>query len=151
MTPGMWSISFSHMVNFISEDRNISFKKTGLKHRIKELVMSENHTLGDLSVVFCSDERLLEINKNYLGHDFYTDIITFDYSEGKTVSGDLMISVDRIAENAGSNKVDLLEELHRVVFHGVLHLCGYKDKTAKEKEIMRSKEDHYLKKLYPGG
>lgn len=136
------------MINFISEDRNFSFKKTHLKRFIKELVLAENSRPGDISIVLCSDEHLLEINKSYLDHDYFTDIITFDYSEGKVVSGDLMISVDRIKDNAAENKVHVLQEFHRVVFHGILHLCGYKDKSAKDQALMRSKEDFYLQKFH---
>lgn len=135
------------MINFISEDRKFSFKKTDLKRFIKELVLAENGMPGDISIVLCSDEHLLQINKSYLDHDYFTDIITFDYSEGKNISGDLMLSIDRIRDNAAENGVDALHEFHRVVFHGVLHLCGYKDKSAKDQEVMRSKEDFYLQKF----
>ncbi|MGV3630511.1 MAG: rRNA maturation RNase YbeY [Bacteroidota bacterium] len=136
------------MISFISEDRNFSFNKTNLKNFIKELVLAEKFKAGDISIVLCSDEYLLEINKSYLDHDYFTDIITFDYSGGKTVSGDLMISLDRVEDNARQNKVDVLHEFHRVVFHGVLHLCGYKDKSPKDQALMRSKEDFYLQKFY---
>ena len=136
------------MISFISEDRNFSFNKTNLKNFIKELVLAEKFKAGDISIVLCSDEYLIEINKSYLDHDYFTDIITFDYSGGKTVSGDLMISLDRVEDNARQNKVDVLHEFHRVVFHGVLHLCGYKDKSPKDQALMRSKEDFYLQKFY---
>ena len=136
------------MINFISEDRKLTFNKTNLKRFIKELVEAENASAGDISIVLCSDDYLLEVNKSYLDHDYYTDIITFDYSEGKNISGDLIISVDRVKDNATENGVEDLHEFHRVVFHGVLHLCGYKDKSAKDQAVMRSKEDFYLQKFY---
>ena len=101
-------------------------------------------TTGDLSVIFCDDEYLKRINVKYLGHDYYTDIITFDYSEKNLVSGDLFISIDRVDENARLNNVDFINELYRVIIHGVLHLCGYNDKTLKEKKEIRAKEDYFL-------
>lgn len=104
----------------------------------------ENKQLGDLTIVFCSDEFLLGVNKQYLNHDYYTDIITFDYSEGGVVSGDLFISVDRVSENAADFGVVFQDELHRVCVHGVLHLCGYKDKTPEDENQMRKKEDQML-------
>ena len=103
----------------------------------------EGMQLGDVSVVFCSDEHLLQMNKEYLQHD-YTDIITFDYTEDDVVSGDLFISVDRVEENANEFDAPFQDELHRVCIHGLLHLCGYKDKSDKEEELMRSKENEML-------
>lgn len=112
------------------------------------LIVDEGCVLGDITFVFCSDEELLGVNKEFLNHDYYTDIITFDYSEGSVISGDLFISIDRVKENALSFNVQITEELHRVAFHGVLHLLGYNDKTEAEVIIMRSKENHYLNKLF---
>lgn len=132
------------MLSFVVEDRSPVFKKRELKSFVKELISLEGFQLGDISLVFCSDEKLLSINKEYLDHDYYTDIITFDYCVLPKISGDLMISVDRIEDNAISNKVSFLLEFHRVVFHGVLHLCGYKDKSKKDISVMRSKENFYL-------
>jgi rRNA maturation RNase YbeY len=106
----------------------------------------ENKETGECSIIFCPDDYLLEINKKYLNHHYYTDIVTFDYSEGNTIAGDLFISTDRIAENAKAFDVSFEQELHRVMVHGILHLCGYKDATKEEKNIMRSKENHYLEK-----
>lgn len=118
-----------------------------LKEFIESLIKQEGRTPGDLQVTFCSDEFLLDINRTYLQHDYYTDIITFDYSdEPKTISGELYISIDRVKDNAKQFCSTYLQELHRVIFHGVLHLCGYGDKTDKEVKVMRSKEDYYLKK-----
>ena len=121
-----------------------SLKKRQLKQQLFQLIEQEGKKMGDVSIVFCSDEHLLEVNRKYLNHDYYTDIITFDYSKDKLVSGDLIISLDRLRENAGVIQVSLNHELHRVVFHGVLHLCGYKDKMKSDKVQMTSKENFYL-------
>lgn len=104
----------------------------------------EGKSLGDVSLIFCSDEHLLQMNKEYLDHDYYTDIITFDYTEGALVSGDLFISVDRVLDNANQFNVAFQDELHRVCVHGLLHLCGYKDKSDSEELLMRSKENQML-------
>ncbi len=114
---------------------------------IKYLVNNELKTLGNLSVIFCSDAYLLDINKQYLNHDYYTDIITFDYVEESVISGDLFISIDRISENAGEFSTSIIKELYRVVFHGVLHLVGYNDKTDTEQTLMTEKENYYLRKM----
>jgi len=108
--------------------------------------VAEHHgkTLGDLSVVACSDEELLGYNRKYLDHDTYTDIITFDHSEGNTLAGDLLISFERVIENADNQGFMFQEELRRVMVHGVLHLAGFKDKTDKEARAMRAAEDHAL-------
>ena len=103
--------------------------------------------LGDLNYIFCSDEYLLERNIKYLGHDTLTDIITFNYCEGKIINSDIMISIDRVKENSTIFENTFLDELHRVMIHGVLHLIGYDDQNEKEKQIMKEKEDFYLKKL----
>lgn len=112
------------------------------------LLAEESKEVGDISLVFCTDEELLQVNKDHLNHDFYTDIITFDYCEGNTISGDLFISTERVAANAIEFGVDFEEELSRVVFHGLLHLSGYNDKSEEDKATMRSKENHYLNKLF---
>ncbi len=124
---------------------NCSFKKrTILKQWIKAIVENNKKEVGEISYIFCSDEQLLEINKEFLNHDYYTDIITFDYSETDVVSGDLFISIERIKDNAKTLKTSYQEELHRVIIHGVLHLLGYKDKTEEESENMRKLEDECL-------
>ncbi|XOV66245.1 MAG: rRNA maturation RNase YbeY [Fluviicola sp.] len=105
----------------------------------------EGCKLGEIGIVFCSDEFILEANKEYLDHDYYTDIITFDYREEDVISGDLVVSVDRVKDNAGELQVDWKEELNRVVVHGILHIIGYKDKSNEEQELMRNKEDFYLR------
>ena len=124
-------------------------KSRQLKPFIKSLVLSEGLVSGDIAIVFCSDEYLLKINQDFLNHDYYTDIITFDYCENGIVNGDLLISLDRVLENSTKENTSFLEELHRVVFHGVLHLCGFKDKSKKDIEMMRFKESHYLNLYVP--
>ncbi len=114
---------------------------------ITNTIHKENFKLEEISYIFCDDEYLLNLNINYLDHDTLTDIISFDYSVGKIISGDIFISVDRIKENAEKFEVDFKNELHRVIIHGILHYCGYKDKTEEEKNEMRSKEDYYLNLL----
>ncbi len=104
----------------------------------------EQRILDNISVIFVSDNHLLNINQTYLKHDYLTDVITFDYSEAESISGDIFISVDRVKENAGSFGQSFEHELLRVIIHGVLHLCGYKDKTEEEIDIIRGKEDYYL-------
>ena len=113
-------------------------------HWINQTAKNENKEIGDISYVFCSDDYLLDINQRFLEHDFYTDIITFDYSEANVLSGDLMISIDRVKDNSEKLNTPFSEELKRVMIHGILHLCGYKDKTKEEELLMRSKEDFYL-------
>ena len=118
--------------------------KKELKRFVKELVAHEGKQLKELSLVFTDDEYLLEVNKQYLNHDYFTDVITFDYSDFPNVSGDVMISLDRVKDNAQSMDLDFETELYRVVFHGTLHLCGYKDKKKEDEALMRSKEDFYI-------
>jgi rRNA maturation RNase YbeY len=112
------------------------------------LVSLESFELGDITLIFCTDEELLAINKEHLAHDYYTDIITFNYNNDSILSGDLFISVDRITDNAQQLGVSMEEELHRVCYHGVLHLVGYNDKTDDEIALMRAKENFYLNKLF---
>lgn len=132
-------------IDFFYEDiQPLLLQKSKIKKHLNYLVKSELMQLGDVCFIFCKDEYLLEMNKQYLDHDYYTDIITFDYVEGKIISGDLFISIDRVNENAKKFGVEFKRELLRVMFHGVLHLCGYKDKTEYEKKQMREKEDFYL-------
>ena len=135
-------------VHFYFIDRNPVLKeRTRLKFFIKKLFLTEKKNLGNLSYIFCSDEHLLTMNKDFLKHDFYTDVITFDLSSSKNeIEGEVYISVDRIKDNAKQLGVSSKEELHRVIFHGALHLCGYNDKKKDEALIMRSKENTYLKR-----
>ena len=111
---------------------------------LSDVCKKHEETLGDISIIFCSDEYLLDINKKHLDHDFYTDIITFDYTK-TSISGDLFISIDRVTENANDLKLLFNDELNRVVVHGVLHLLGFKDKTEKESNKMRVLENEALK------
>lgn len=109
------------------------------------VVASEKGRISQLDFIFCTDEYLLEKNRQYLNHDTYTDIITFDYSEGKTIAGDIFISIDRVRENSDKYNVRFDEETIRVMAHGVLHLLGYKDKSTEEIEVMRKKEEEKIK------
>jgi probable rRNA maturation factor len=119
--------------------------RTRLKRFLIALFKRERKPLAELQYVFCSDPYLLEINRQFLHHDFYTDIITFDLSEkGQPTSGEVYISVDRVRDNAQNFDSSLKKELHRVIFHGALHLCGFKDKTPKEELEMRKMEEKYL-------
>ena len=118
--------------------------RTKLKKYIELIFKKEGIQLESINYIFCSDKALLEINRQYLNHDFFTDIITFDLSESNKVRAEIYISVDRVKENALDLGVSIKSELHRVIFHGVLHLCGYKDKNSLEKEKMRAKEEFYL-------
>lgn len=111
---------------------------------VSQAIENEELELGELNYIFCSDANLLEKNIKFLNHNTLTDIISFDYTMGKLISGDIFISIDRVKENAETYKVSFEDELHRVMIHGVLHYCGYKDKEEEDKKLMRSKEDYYL-------
>ena len=133
------------MVSYFTEDTPFAFKEKRLTSRwLKQVAESESCRLGAVSVIFCSDPYLLDINIKYLGHKYFTDIITFDYCEGNVLSGDLFISVDTVRENAAFYGVDFAEELRRVIVHGVLHLIGYDDHTEADIAVMRAKENEYL-------
>lgn len=132
-------ITFNH----VESDMKLVGKRD-LSKWVKTCITNENKVVGDINYIFCDDEYLLDINKKYLNHDTYTDIITFDYTEEDEVSGDIYISIDRVEENAEKFGVEMLEELHRVMIHGVMHLCGHKDKSDAEKQAMRAKEDACL-------
>ena len=113
----------------------------GVSKWLKSLIAEHDHRLGELSYVFCDDEYLLKINNDFLNHDFYTDIISFDYKLGKEVNGEIYISIDRVRENASDRDLKFVDELHRVMSHGVLHFLGYKDKTEQEEKDMRRAEN----------
>ena len=133
------------MVSYFTEDIKFSFKEKRLTSRWLKLVAeSEIRRLGDISIIFCSDNYILDVNIKYLQHDYYTDIITFDYCEGDTLSGDLFISVDSVRENASFYGTEFPVELNRVIVHGLLHLIGYDDHTEEDIAIMRAKENYYL-------
>ena len=129
-------------------EEGISYKlknKTAVRKWLTDTIVAEGFKLNELNYIFCSDEYLLQINQQYLDHDTYTDIITFDNSEEEgIIVGDIFISIERIKENAAKFSVTEAQELHRVMVHGVLHLLGYKDKSATDKKKMTLKEDHYL-------
>ena len=133
------------MVSYFTEDTKFAFKEKRLTNRWLKLVAeSEIRRLGDISIIFCSDNYILDVNMKYLQHDYFTDIITFDYCEGDRLNGDLFISVDSVRENAQFYGTEFENELNRVIVHGVLHLIGYDDHTEEDIAVMRSKENYYL-------
>ncbi|MDY6395869.1 MAG: rRNA maturation RNase YbeY [Synergistales bacterium] len=132
------AVSFNFDNSFNLKDR------LKIKRWIKQVVENAGFRLGSVSYIFCSDEKILEVNKQYLNHDFYTDIITFDYVEKDIINGDIFISTDRVRENAQEFNVAFEEELHRVIIHGILHLLGQQDHSPKEEKQMRKKENEAL-------
>ena len=122
--------------------------RTALKEFAIFIARREGAKLGELNIIFCNDTRLLEINRSFLKHDYYTDIITFDLTPrgSKAIEAEIYISVERVKENAVQQGTSFQSEIHRVIFHGILHLCGYKDKTASDKSTMREKEAEYLRR-----
>ena len=132
-------ISFNYEIDYeISEE-------TIYTNWISSVLISENKSEGEINYTFCDDEYLVEINQQYLNHDTLTDIISFDYSLGNEIHGDIYISIERVRENADEFKVSFEEELKRVMIHGILHYCGYKDKAESDELLMRSKEDEKIK------
>ena len=135
-------------VYFHNEDNSYVLPaKRKVKSWLKNSIEHQKMSIGTINVVFCSDQHLLGINIEYLNHDYYTDIITFNYCEAKLISGDLFISIDRIKDNSKNKKLLFVNELHRVIIHGVLHLCGFNDKTKAEKKEIRQMEDYFLNKI----
>jgi rRNA maturation RNase YbeY len=132
------------MIEFHLHSTDYSFDEKKATRILVSLVDMEGFSLKEVSVVLCDDDYLLGLNKGFLDHDYYTDILTFDYSENKEIRGELFISYDRVLENSISYNVTINQELTRVLVHGFLHLCGYKDSTVDEKSVMTSKEDFYL-------
>jgi probable rRNA maturation factor len=134
-------------VSFSYADKKLNYPyKAALKSFVPFVFSQEGKSLSDLTYVFCSDEYLLQINKDFLQHDYYTDIITFDLSTSKEeIAGEVYISVDRVKDNAASHSTTFQQELVRVVLHGALHLCGYKDKKKSEIIEMRNREEHYMR------
>lgn len=128
------------MINFHYETRFKLVNVAVYRKWIASVIISENHREGAINYIFCDDAYLQELNYNYLNHNDLTDIISFDYSEGNTINGDIFISVERVKDNAAMYRVRFEEELLRVMVHGLLHYCGYADKTTAEKAVMRSKE-----------
>ena len=135
-------ISFNYETDFkLSQSKKIS-------KWLSDVILSENKKEGDINYIFCDDAYLLEINQQYLNHDTFTDIISFEYSVGNELHGDIFISIERVKENAVNFNVPFEEELKRVMAHGVLHYCGYKDKTTTDESLMRQKEDEKIKMFH---
>lgn len=133
------------MINFFFEDIDeFDIKKTDIEKNIEKLVINENRILGDVNYILCSDNYLLNINREYLNHDYFTDVISFDYCEDNVISGDIFISVDTVLDNAKEYGATFENELERVMIHGVLHFVGYNDKTESDQKTMRAKENQYL-------
>lgn len=137
----------NNSIHFFYQDVQFGFpNRTFLKGFLKKLFAKEQTPLQSLNVIFCTDEELLSINARFLNHHYYTDIITFPLSQkGDPVEAELYISIDRVRDNARLNKTSIKQELHRVIFHGCLHLTGYNDKSSQEIKIIREREDHYLR------
>ena len=134
------------MIRYFQEDIRFELKQKLLTRRWLRLVADrERRRLGEINVIFCSDPYILEVNRKYLRHEYYTDIITFDYCEGDVLSGDLFISIDSVRENAGEYGVPFADDLDRLIVHGLLHLIGYDDHPEAQTAVMRRKEDEYLK------
>lgn len=133
------------MILYNFQDTKFVFKYKSLNNRwLKMVAESEIRRIGDISIIFCSDNYILDINRKYLGHDYFTDIITFDYCSGNMLSGDLFISVDSVKENSVEYGTEFEDELNRVIVHGILHLIGYDDHTEEDVKVMREKENYYL-------
>jgi rRNA maturation RNase YbeY len=142
-------MSSKSKVCFFFEKKGIVLhNRSQLKAFIESIFKVEKTKLESINYIFCSDERLWEINKRFLKHHFYTDIISFDLSENSGICAEIYISADRVKENSKVFNTSFKYELHRVIFHGVLHLCGYNDKTSDDKKEIRMKEDHYLRKYF---
>ena len=135
-------------IAFYAEDTKLpAIKKRAVGNWVKEDAATYGKKVGDISYIFCSDEKILEVNRQYLQHDYYTDIITFDYCAGNRLSGDLFISLDTVRTNAEQFNQPYERELHRVIIHGILHLCGINDKGPGEREIMEAAENKALEML----
>jgi len=132
------------MILFFSETNFLLAKKRPIKNWLVYIVKQEKKKIGDINIVFYNDKQLLELNKQYLNHDTFTDIITFDYSEKLILHGDICISIERVKENSQQYNCTFEEELRRVMAHGILHLCGYKDKTIDDIKLMKIKEEWAL-------
>jgi len=133
------------MVSYFFEDTKFQFKNRRFNNQwLKMVAESEIKKLGQISIIFCSDNYILDVNQKYLQHDYFTDIITFDYCEGNVLSGDLFISVDSVRENSIYYGSEFENELNRVIVHGLLHLIGYDDHTEEDIKVMREKENYYL-------
>lgn len=132
-------------IHYMEEDRKISgIKRSAIRKWLHEVVRMEGKKAGSISYIFCSDDFLVDINIRFLQRDYYTDVISFDYSENNVISGDIMISIDRVKENALNMGIAFTEELKRIMVHGLLHLVGYEDSSEENRAIMSNKEDLYL-------
>ena len=137
------------MITFQAENTPFpKIKKRETKNWIKRVAENHGKKIGDINYLFCDDSKILEINRQFLSHDFYTDIITFDFGSEKQISGDIFISIDTVKSNAEGLGVDFENELHRVIIHGILHLCGQDDKTPEAQGEMTRKENEALAQLY---
>ena len=134
------------MINYFFEEISTIAINEDISTWLEDIIVNEEKKLGKIQYIFCDDKYLLHVNREYLQHDFYTDIITFDYVKGKKISGDIFVSLPRIKDNAVQLSTDENEELKRVLAHGILHLCGYKDKSEEEQTMMTEKENYYLSK-----
>ena len=134
------------MISFFFQDvASFSLAKGTIRKTAKAIATTEGKVLGDINFIFCNDEYLYDLNVKYLNHDYFTDVITFDYRvSGDIISGDIFISSDRVGDNAALLNVSFYHELCRVMIHGVLHLCGYTDSTSEERALMEAKENYYL-------
>lgn len=136
------------MIQFLSENIELpEIEQIKVSRWIKQVAAQYSKKTGNINYIFCDDERILEMNKDFLQHDYYTDIITFDYSSEKQISGDIFISIDTVKSNAEGLKTSFEEELHRVIIHGILHLCGQDDKTDESQAEMTEKENNALNLL----
>jgi rRNA maturation RNase YbeY len=131
-------------IYFHREGVVLELNESNASNWIEKSIIALGLEPSEISIIFCDDEYLRTINTQYLGHNYYTDIITFDYSSNNQISGDLFVSTDRVIENAHKNNVTFIDELYRVIIHGVLHLCGFNDKSDEEKVEIRKKENHFL-------
>jgi len=134
-------ISFNYETKFSLND------EVRLSKWVTSVINSEGFIEGEIDYIFCDDNYLLILNQQFLNHNTLTDIISFDYSVGRQINGEIYISTERVKENSDKFRTNIFEELHRVMVHGILHFCGYKDKSKKEKELMRLKEDFYIDRL----
>lgn len=135
-------------INFFSENDFVLESKRSFRDWIEAVIVSEGKFLGEINFIFCDDEYLHKINLEYLSHDTYTDIISFDNTVGNTLHGDIFISTERVKENASSFNAEFIEELKRVLIHGILHFCGYKDKDERDRELMRRKEEEKIEMFH---
>ncbi len=136
------------MINYNYESDFELPNETEVSRWLSKVILSESKSEGEINYIFCNDEYLLQINQQYLNHDTLTDVISFDYSLGNELSGDIFISIERVEDNAKDYKVPFAEELNRVMLHGILHYCGFKDKTEADEQFMRNKEEEKLKMFH---